>query len=165
MILELHVIQNFAPANLNRDDTGTPKDAIFGGYRRARVSSQSWKRAIRKHFENESQLDGNQLGVRSKRVVNYLQNTLSDSGRPEDQAQRVAIALLQGLGLKANQDEDTGEWLTEYLLFLGTTELEALARVATSHWDALVAAADQAGTGNKKSKKATIPEEVQSAAK
>jgi len=40
MRIELHVLQNFAPSNLNRDDTGSPKDADFGGYRRARISSQ-----------------------------------------------------------------------------------------------------------------------------
>ena len=47
LFLEFHLIQNFAPSNLNRDDTGAPKDAIFGGQRRARVSSQCFKRAVR----------------------------------------------------------------------------------------------------------------------
>ncbi|MGZ3668061.1 MAG: type I-E CRISPR-associated protein Cas7/Cse4/CasC, partial [Ktedonobacterales bacterium] len=36
MIIEQHILQNFAPANLNRDDTGSPKDCVFGGHRRAR---------------------------------------------------------------------------------------------------------------------------------
>ena len=43
LFIEIHLIQNFAPSNLNRDDTGAPKDAIFGGHRRARVSSHSFK--------------------------------------------------------------------------------------------------------------------------
>ena len=47
MIIELHAIQTFAPSNLNRDDTGNPKEALFGGVRRARISSQSAKRAMR----------------------------------------------------------------------------------------------------------------------
>ena len=47
MFLELHILQNFAPSNLNRDDTGAPKDCEFGGHRRARISSQCLKRAIR----------------------------------------------------------------------------------------------------------------------
>src|SRR5437588_675383 len=29
-LLELHILQHFAPSNLNRDDTGSPKDAFFG---------------------------------------------------------------------------------------------------------------------------------------
>jgi CRISPR system Cascade subunit CasC len=37
LFVEYHLIQNFAPSNLNRDDTGAPKDAVFGGYRRART--------------------------------------------------------------------------------------------------------------------------------
>lgn len=51
MILELHLIQNFAPSNLNRSDTGSPKDCTFGGHRRARISSQSFKRTIRRRVE------------------------------------------------------------------------------------------------------------------
>ena len=43
--IEVHLIQNFAPSNLNRDDVGQPKSATFGGFRRARISSQSGKRA------------------------------------------------------------------------------------------------------------------------
>jgi len=36
-LIEIHVLQNFAPSNLNRDDTGAPKDAFFGGTRRGRI--------------------------------------------------------------------------------------------------------------------------------
>ena len=46
MIIETHIIQNVSPANLNRDMTGAPKDAVFGGVRRARISSQALKREI-----------------------------------------------------------------------------------------------------------------------
>jgi len=47
MLIEVHMLQNHAPSNLNRDDTGSPKEAVFGGYKRARISSQSLKRSIR----------------------------------------------------------------------------------------------------------------------
>ena len=30
-IVELHVIQTVPPSNINRDDTGSPKTARFGG--------------------------------------------------------------------------------------------------------------------------------------
>jgi len=45
--LELHIIQSVPVTCLNRDDLNSPKTAVFGGVQRARVSSQSWKRAIR----------------------------------------------------------------------------------------------------------------------
>ena len=48
MLIEVHILQNHAPSNLNRDDTGSPKEAVFGGYKRARISSQCLKRSIRK---------------------------------------------------------------------------------------------------------------------
>ncbi|WP_028894220.1 type I-E CRISPR-associated protein Cas7/Cse4/CasC [Syntrophorhabdus aromaticivorans] len=55
MLIEVHMIQNHAPSNLNRDESGSPKSAYFGGYRRARISSQCLKRTYRtsKTFRNE----------------------------------------------------------------------------------------------------------------
>ena len=51
--LELHIIQSVPVACLNRDDLNSPKTAVFGGVQRARVSSQSWKRAIREMAEGD----------------------------------------------------------------------------------------------------------------
>lgn len=48
MLIEIHMIQNHSPANLNRDDLGAPKSCVFGGVSRARISSQAIKRSIRK---------------------------------------------------------------------------------------------------------------------
>lgn len=49
-LIELHILQSFPVSCLNRDDMGTPKTAMFGGFKRARVSSQCFKRAIRMLF-------------------------------------------------------------------------------------------------------------------
>ena len=49
--IDLHILQDLPPSNINRDDNGTPKHAVYGGVQRLRVSSQAWKRATRKHFE------------------------------------------------------------------------------------------------------------------
>lgn len=59
MLIEVHIIQNHAPSNLNRDESGSPKSAYFGGYRRARISSQCLKRAYRtsKIFREEVDQD------------------------------------------------------------------------------------------------------------
>lgn len=46
-LIELHILQSFPVSCLNRDDVGAPKTAVFGGVNRARISSQSLKRAIR----------------------------------------------------------------------------------------------------------------------
>lgn len=46
-LITIHLLQNHAPSNLNRDENGDPKDCLFGGFRRARMSSQALKRSVR----------------------------------------------------------------------------------------------------------------------
>src|SRR4051812_48952973 len=76
VFIEIHAIQNFAPSNLNRDDTGSPKECEFGGQRRARVSSQCWKRAVREYFSQENLIPEAQLAVRTKQLVARLAELL-----------------------------------------------------------------------------------------
>lgn len=59
-IIDINILQTVPPSNINRDDTGSPKTAIFGGVRRARVSSQAWKRATRLDFADR--LNRDELG-------------------------------------------------------------------------------------------------------
>ena len=50
LYVDFCAIQNVPSNNINRDDTGAPKTAVYGGVRRARVSSQAWKKAMRDEF-------------------------------------------------------------------------------------------------------------------
>lgn len=43
IFLDVHALQTVPPSNLNRDDTGAPKSAVYGGVPRARVSSQAFR--------------------------------------------------------------------------------------------------------------------------
>lgn len=52
LYVDLHVLQTVPPSCVNRDDTGRPKTAVYGGANRARVSSQAWKHAVREYFRN-----------------------------------------------------------------------------------------------------------------
>ena len=61
LYVDLHVLQTVPPSCVNRDDTGSPKTAVYGGVRRARVSSQAWKRAMRTMFREEL-LNPEQMG-------------------------------------------------------------------------------------------------------
>ncbi len=122
MLIELHAIQNFAPSNLNRDDTGAPKDCIFGGYRRARVSSQAFKRAMRMEFRDGGLLpDKADIGTRTKRIVEELAARLQEQGIEVEESRPLIERALGGLGLKLDEDK------TQYLLFVGPRELDALA--------------------------------------
>ncbi len=163
MLIDLHVIQNIAPANLNRDDTGSPKDAIFGGYRRARVSSQAWKRAIRQAFASDHLVPADQLAIRTKRVVNELVDRLAAEGRTREQREAVVVAMLGGIGLTAEPSPDGKEYLTQYLLYIATDEIAKLAAVANAHWDDLAKAnpaADTTGKARKKNSKSAITDEI-----
>ena len=55
MLVSIHTLHNFPAANLNRDDTGAPKTQYFGGFERARISSQCQKYAWRRAW-NEKKL-------------------------------------------------------------------------------------------------------------
>ena len=132
MLVELHILQNFAPSNLNRDDTGSPKDCEFGGFRRARISSQCLKRSIRTAFRDEHLLPADDLARRTKRVVDEVVGRLAAAGRKAEEAQPIVEAALGGIGLSVDD-----EARTQYLLFIGEREIAALTDLCKTHWDAL----------------------------
>jgi CRISPR system Cascade subunit CasC len=166
MLIELHAIQNFAPSNLNRDDTGAPKDCIFGGYRRARVSSQAFKRAMRMEFRDGGLLpDKADIGTRTKRIVEELIARLGDAGIAEDEAKPLIERALGGLGLKLEADNKT-----QYLLFVGPRELDALAAACVQLRDAgesgtAVDGAAKSGRNAKKEAKSAITGAMQTTLK
>lgn len=153
LFVEFHLIQNFAPSNLNRDDTGAPKDALFGGHRRARVSSQCFKRAIRLNSADAASIPEENQGVRTKKLKQLLEKRLAELGR-EDAGARIEAALAAA-GLKLKDDGKT-----EYLLFLGQGEIEALAQLVHGHWDALAASPAADAKKTKKEAKAGLPTET-----
>jgi CRISPR system Cascade subunit CasC len=142
MFIELHIIQNFAPSNLNRSETGTPKDCEFGGHRRARISSQCFKRAIREEFKHGAGFSPEQqtsLATRTRLLVDALSKRLTDASRlgekvkPEAEARRVARIALNAGGLEIKENEQT-----EFLVFLGEREIQAIADRCIEHWDKLM---------------------------
>lgn len=117
--VDVHILQTVPPANLNRDDQGNPKEAYFGGVRRARVSSQAWKRATRKAFA--TQIPEEDLATRTKKIAAELAKRLAARTELDaDQAARIAGALLAPLGITAGKK--AGD--TAYLLFFGHRQLE-----------------------------------------
>ena len=96
MFIELHILQNFAPSNLNRDDTGNPKDTEFGGVRRARVSSQAIKRAMREHpvFAKTTEVE---TGVRTRWLAREIAEKLEKAGKSKEDSEKLAIAFIQQL--------------------------------------------------------------------
>ncbi|WP_435133509.1 type I-E CRISPR-associated protein Cas7/Cse4/CasC [Plesiomonas shigelloides] len=157
LFVELHLIQNFAPSNLNRDDTGAPKDAIFGGQRRARVSSQCFKRAIRLYSRDQQLIPTEYRALRTKKLHALLLERLANRDQQEARA-KIEVALAAA-GLKLKDDSKT-----EYLLFLGEREITGFAALIEEHWDTLIIPAAGEKKGKKESK-AAIPAELAKLAK
>ncbi|WP_444678649.1 type I-E CRISPR-associated protein Cas7/Cse4/CasC [Halomonas sp. E19] len=160
LFVEFHLIQNFAPSNLNRDDTGAPKDALFGGHRRARVSSQCFKRSIRLAAQEHELVPSEYRGVRTKKLLALLQEKLALAGRDPEEAKGKIELALAAAGLKLKDDGKT-----EYLLFLGEGEITGFADLIEQYWDELAAAPVGSEKKNKKEAKASAPTEVVKKAK
>lgn len=142
--VDIHALQSIPPSLINRDDTGAPKSAVFGGVPRQRVSSQSWKRAIRKNFEDN--FDPAMVGWRTKRVVDLVASRVvelaDDEAWTEERAAEGAEALFKSAGIKVSEpkttkntdDEDAEEPgkpprpETGYLLFLSPRQVDNAAR-------------------------------------
>lgn len=145
MFVELHILQNFAFSNLNRDLSGAPKDCDFGGYRRARISSQCIKRAIRDQFRGGQIIPKDNIGERTKQLLKYLTECLVGANKAEDEARQVAEVALKGMKLGIEKDGKT-----QYLLFLGRAEMQGLVNVCLQHWgDLLDVAASQSSAAGK----------------
>ncbi|HHC08394.1 MAG TPA: type I-E CRISPR-associated protein Cas7/Cse4/CasC [Actinobacteria bacterium] len=135
MIIELHVIQNLPPSNVNRGEDGSPKDATFGGVRRSRVSSQAQKRAVRSAMA-ELLGDPSLFGLRSRRHVRRLAEVLGERN-PEWTGEQTALLAKTIVAPLAGSGDDG---VTEVQLFLSLAELERLADLAAEAADEILSA-------------------------
>ena len=129
--VDIHIIQNLPPSCVNRDDSGSPKSAVYGGVRRLRVSSQSWKRATRLYFNDL--LDAKDVGVRTKRVVEVLAERITEDA-PELAGDAVTLAegVFKAARIKLSPPRGKKDAPQEsgYLLFLSTSQIARLAELA-----------------------------------
>ena len=129
--VDIHVIQNLPPSCVNRDDSGSPKSAVYGGVRRLRVSSQSWKRATRLYFNDL--LDAKDVGVRTKRVAELLAARITeDAPDLAGSATKLAEEVFKTARIKLSPPRNKKDAPPEsgYLLFLSTSQVERLAELA-----------------------------------
>lgn len=131
MFVELHLIQNVPPSNLNRDDTGVPKDCQFGGHRRGRVSSQSWKRAIRLHPAMRS-IPGTSPSHRTRRLLEQIVKRLTAAGWKKAEAENVTKRVLAAAGIETDKDN-----LSSILFFINDAVLDRMAGPIEEHFDDL----------------------------
>ncbi|MBA4147135.1 MAG: type I-E CRISPR-associated protein Cas7/Cse4/CasC [Verrucomicrobia bacterium] len=123
-LIELHILQSFPVSCLNRDDVGSPKSAVFGGINRARISSQSFKRAIRE-FGQDNLPCARFGGQRTKLIVAPLAEALKKHGVSDekvagDHAKNIADKLAK---LDKSDDSKVGT-----LTFLAPSEIDSIAQ-------------------------------------
>lgn len=140
MYIDCHIIRNLAPSSLNRDDTGAPKSTIFGGVRRAAISSQALKRAMRLYMQEKNCIPPEEQAIRTKRLIAQTADILAARGRDPETAIRAAELALAGVGLKSDEKHQT-----EYMLFMPGNAPELLAEVLDAHFDDVVTAIDRIG--------------------
>ena len=121
--IDLHAIQTVPPSCINRDDTGSPKTAVYGGVERARVSSQAWKRAMREYFKKLYVSE--ELGVRTKRIPQLLSEEIRQLVPEINETKAMAWAkdALNQIGIKIDNKKDQNA----ALFFISTAQLRALA--------------------------------------
>lgn len=135
LFLDIHAIQTVPPANINRDDTGSPKTAQYGGVTRARVSSQSWKSVMRKYFSDRI----DKIGFRTKKLAEGIAKAIQkeDSSKSYEESLDLAIDLLKVCTFKKDgKDIEVFELdnKTELnaLFFVSKLQFKELAQLALS---------------------------------
>ena len=122
LYVDFHVLQTVPPSCVNRDDTGSPKTAVYGGAVRARVSSQAWKHAMRVMFTEEMS-DAVETGYRTKKGTDLVAEQIAALA-PDSDALKLAQKVIADAGIKS---DDKG---TKALFFMSTAQAKALAELA-----------------------------------
>ena len=122
LYVDFHVLQTVPPSCVNRDDTGSPKTAVYGGAVRARVSSQAWKHAMRVMFTEEMS-DAVETGYRTKKGTDLVAEQIKALA-PDKDALKLAQKVIADAGIKS---DDKG---TKALFFMSTAQAKALAELA-----------------------------------
>jgi CRISPR system Cascade subunit CasC len=149
--LQLHILTNYPPANLNRDDTGRPKTALMGDAQRLRVSSQSLKRAWRTSEVFKSALTRGEvpkapaavlwedephahLGTRTKEVGVQVYKAFAARGIADKDAKAWAAGIAQQFGKlqKEKKDAPLNELRIEQLCHLSPEERAAVDALVVS---------------------------------
>lgn len=126
LYVDIHVLQTVPPSCVNRDDTGSPKTAVYGGTTRARVSSQAWKRAVRRMFmERMAQAD---VGIRTKYVYDLLVDEIRALD-PDAKAETLAESALADVKVNVKAKKVGDPKVTDALFFISPAQIKALAQL------------------------------------
>ncbi|MFG6082832.1 type I-E CRISPR-associated protein Cas7/Cse4/CasC [Paracoccus litorisediminis] len=89
---QIHTLTSYPLGNPNRDDQGRPKSGIYGNVPRLRISSQSFRRAVRVSALFADAFDG-RIGTRTRRLGDEIIEMLIGKGHDEQKAIEIAIRV------------------------------------------------------------------------
>lgn len=127
MLYEIHILKNYPPTNLNRDDSGSPKTCVFGGVTRGRVSSQCLKRSWRTSAIFRDAVGETNLGIRTRKFPALVKNKLIELGVDEEYAEAIQ-PVLTGFGNKEGKESKTGD-STAQVCFYSPEDIDAVAQI------------------------------------
>ena len=125
MLYEIHMIKNYPPTNLNRDDTGAPKTCMFGGVMRGRISSQCLKRSWRKSDLFRDAIGEADLGIRTRKLPQLVADVLRGRGVSEEYLE-ILMPKLSAFGNKDGNENKRGNY-TAQIVFYAPQDIAAVA--------------------------------------
>lgn len=125
MLYEIHMIKNYPPTNLNRDDTGAPKTCMFGGVMRGRISSQCLKRSWRKSELFRAAIGEENLGIRTRQLPQLVADALRERGVSEEYIE-ILLPKLSAFGNKEGNENKKGNY-TAQVVFYAPQDIAAVA--------------------------------------
>lgn len=131
MLIQIHILQNYVPSLLNRDDSGAAKSAYFGGHQRGRISSQCLKRNIRlaDSFQQAFKKDG-LLADRTKRLPQLINKALQ-AMNVTDQDRLAIVNRVPEIGQESSKREkiiELEKMETRQLIFISAGEVATIAQ-------------------------------------
>jgi CRISPR system Cascade subunit CasC len=152
MHVDIHALQSVPYSNLNRDAQGAPKETVYGGKTRTRVSSQSWKRAVRLEMER-------QIGdptIRTRQVAGAVRDALVERGWDDDSARKAGRAVMFSADGIAKRSEDKNGGvapddhtdLSKVLFWIPRSAIAELAELCHEHRDVIAATTLPSGEGS-----------------
>ena len=125
MLYEIHMLKNYPPVNLNRDESGAPKSCMFGGTTRGRVSSQCLKRSWRTSPLLSQTVGLEHLGLRTRQLPQLVADELAEMGVSQAYIEAVRPKI-SGFGNKDGTENKDGNY-TAQIVFYAPEDIQAVA--------------------------------------
>lgn len=124
MLYEIHMLKNYPPTNLNRDDTGAPKTCSFGGVTRGRISSQCLKRTWRTSEIFRSEIGAENFGIRTRKLPELVAERLLELGVSQEYVDAIKPKI-SGFGNKEGKETKDGN-STAQIIFFSPQDIDAV---------------------------------------